>query len=419
MMNTKKSFPYHWVIVACCFMMIFTVLGFASSPRKLYMAVVPQALGIDYGPYSLNDSCRYIATAVTNLFFGTLILRAGPRKMIAVGFGSLISALLLYSFAETLPLIYLAGVLLGVGMTFTGTTMTSYAVNIWCKKNKGAITGLVLCANGLGGALAVQILAPMINAGGFSYRNAYRLSALVLAVVGVLVVCFFRNAPKDAELPGVGKKKARAGTWEGIGFQQAIRKPYFYVAAVCIFLTGMVLQSIVGSDANHMMHAGLDKSYIAAAMSIHSLSLAACKFLTGVIYDRKGLKKTMLICDAAALVTLLLLIGVNDSAAGRAMAVGYAAISAAALPLETIMLPLITADMFGQKSYAQMLGIIVAVNTAGYAFGPPLTNFIFDAIGTYIPVLWAYVAVMAAVTVGFMYAIAAAHRDREQTETAD
>ena len=87
-MNTKKSFPYHWVIVACCFMMIFTVLGFASSPRKLYMAVVPQALGIDYGPYSLNDSFRYIATAVTNLFFGTLILRVGPRKMIAAGFST-------------------------------------------------------------------------------------------------------------------------------------------------------------------------------------------------------------------------------------------------------------------------------------------------------------------------------------------
>ena len=42
----NKRFGYQWVIVACCFLMIFTVLGFASTPRKLYMAVVPEVLGI-------------------------------------------------------------------------------------------------------------------------------------------------------------------------------------------------------------------------------------------------------------------------------------------------------------------------------------------------------------------------------------
>lgn len=413
MMNSRKRFAYQWVIVACCFMMIFTVLGFASTPRKLYMAVVPQVLGVEYGPYSLNDSFRYIATAITNLFFGSLILRFGPRRMIGAGFVCLVASLLMYAGAESLIVIYLAGWLLGVGITFTGTTMTSYVINLWCSRSKGTITGLVLCANGLGGALATQLLAPIIHAQPYGFRNAYRLSALILAAVGTAVLIFFRNAPqKDTALPAVGKKKARAGTWEGITFQQAIRKPYFYAAAVCVFVTGMVLQSIVGSDANHMTHVGLDQTYIAMALSIHSLALAAFKFLTGVIYDRRGLRTTMLICDGAALAALLAMIGVSNTAAGRVMATVYAVVSSMALPLETIMLPLITADLFGQKSYAQMLGVISAVNTAGYAFGPPLTNYIFDAIGTYVPVFWAYLGVMAAVTAVFMSAISASHRDR-------
>lgn len=411
MNRLKKRFGYQWVIVACCFLMIFTVLGFASTPRKLYMAVVPEALGIDYGPYSLTDSFRYIATAVTNLFFGTMIVRFGPRRMIGAGFLLVASALLLYSFADRLPLIYLAGLLLGTGLTFTSTTMSSYAINRWCKENKGTITGLVLCANGLGGATATQILSPMINAA--SYRNAYRLSALILLAVGALIVLLFRNSPADdASSPGISPKKARQGTWEGMTLQQALHKPYFYAAAVSIFLTGMVLQSVVGSDANHMSHAGLDKTAIAAALSIHSLALALCKFSTGVIYDRKGLRTTMLLCDGAALVTLLLLIFINDSASGRAMAVMYSVISAMALPLETIMLPLITADLFGQKAYAQMLGIVVAINTAGYSVGPPLTNFIFDTIDTYVPVFWAYILVMLLVTALFMYALAAAKREK-------
>lgn len=413
MQKSEKSIGYQWVIVACCFLMIFAVLGFASTPRKLYMAVVPEALGIDYGPYSLNDSFRFLAAAVTNLFFGTLIVRFGPRKMISIGFSLIILALLLFSSAEKLPLIYLAGTLLGAGWPFVSTTMSSYAINLWCRENKGTITGLVLCANGLGGAVATQILSPIINAGAFSYRNAYRLSALILTVVGVLIVLLFRNSPAEAaSRAGASPQKAKAGTWEGMTLQQALRKPYFYANAVSIFLTGMVLQSIVGLDANHMTHAGLDQTIIAATLSIHSLALSLCKFSTGVIYDRKGLRKTMLLCDGAALLMLLLLIFVNDSAAGRAMAVMYAVVSAMALPLETIMLPLITADLFGQKAYAQMLGILVAILTAGCSIGPPLTNFIFDAIGTYVPVFWVYAAVMVMVTALFMYALGAAKREK-------
>ena len=413
MNRLKKRFEYQWVIVACCFLMIFTVLGFASTPRKLYMAVVPETLGIDYGPYSLTDSFRYIATAITNLFFGTMIVRFGPRKLIGAGFGFLAGALLLYSAAEALPQIYLAGALLGVGMTFTGTTMSSYAINLWCREKKGTITGLVLCANGLGGAVATQILAPIIHAGAFSYRNAYRLSALILLVVGVVIVLLFRNSPQeDAARSGLSPKKAKAGTWDGMTLQQALRKPYFYAAAVSIFLTGMVLQSIVGSDANHMTHAGLDKTAIAAALSIHSLALALCKFSTGVIYDRKGLRTTMLLCDGAALVTLLLLIFINDSASGRAMAVMYSVISAMALPLETIMLPLIAMDLFGHRAYSKIMGIFVSVNTFGYATGTPLMNLMFDLTGTYRPTMLVLVVILIGVGITMQFVITAARKTR-------
>ena len=409
----KIRFSYQWVIIACCFLMIFTALGFGSTPRKLFMVAVPKALGVDYGPYSFSDTFRYGVTAIVNLFFGTLVTKFGPRKLIGSCFVLLTLSMLTLAAAESLPVIYLGSALLGAGLTMTSTTMSSYVVNLWCKKNKGAVTGLVLCANGLGGATAMQVLSPIINESVFSYRSAYRLAALIMLAVGFVIVLFFRNSPQaDAALPAAGKKQPKGNVHEGITLQQALHKPYFYIAAVCIFLTGMVLQSIVGSDANHMTQAGLNQQSIAAALSIHALVLSASKFLTGALYDRKGLKITMFICDLAALLTLLLLIFINDSASGRMMAYGYSVASAIALPLETIMLPLITAELFGQKSYAQMLGIISAINTLGFSFGPPFTNFVFDALGTYVPVFWAYVLVMALVTAAFLYALTAAARER-------
>jgi MFS family permease len=280
--------------------------------------------------------------------------------------------------------------------------MVGYVVNIWYKEKRGTIMGVILCANGIGGALATQILNPIIAQ---DYRLAYRVVAIILLAVGVLVVTFFRDAPKGAKLPqqqASGKKKPKGDTWSGITFKEALRKPYFYSASVCIFLTGMCLQSVVGVDNQHMIDRGMDKDFAAWAVSISSLALAACKFLVGACNDKKGLKFTMLICDVSAVVMMLMLAFVSNSMLGRGLAVGYSVISALALPLETIMLPLIAADLFGEKEYGKMLGIFVSVNTAGYACGPFLTNLAYDFIGTYTPILLIYTVLMAAITVAFL-----------------
>lgn len=93
------------------------------------------------------------------------------------------------------------------------------------------------------------------------------------------------------------------------------------------------------------------------------------------------------------------------------MAYGYAVVSAVALPLETIMIPLITAELFGRKSYAQMLGIVSALNTAGFSVGPPVINFIFDSLGTYVPVFWTYLFMMTGITTAFGWALGTAKKD--------
>ena len=133
-----------------------------------------------------------------------------------------------------------------------------------------------------------------------------------------------------------------------------------------------------------------------------SLCLAFFKFSTGWVHDKKGLRFTMLMCDSAAILSFILLALVANTAVGRVVVAIFAVLRAAALPLETIMLPLITAKLFGQKDYAKILGIVVAINTAGYAVGNPLANVIFDLQGTYVPAFIFFGVTMAVVTVTFV-----------------
>ncbi len=416
--SEKKKFDYKWVIVALSFLMVLTCLGFCSSPKSLFIVPVTGALGIDRGAFSVNDSLRFISTAVINIFFGSLVNRFGPKKLIAAGFTCLISSQLIYSFAPNVFVYYIGGILLGLGLSWTTTTMVGCVVNKWCKESKGTIMGAVLAANGIGGAIAIQIVSPIIESGAFGYRNAYRLVALVLFVVCMLIMFFFKNSPKGVnnEKTVVEKKKSRGHDWAGIEYKAAIKMPYFYAAAFCIFMTGLVLQSVTGVAAAHMKDVGLSPAYVSTVLSVHSLVLAGFKFLTGVIYDRHGLRVTINICSFTAVIVMVLLSMMTNSLMGKIIAMIYGIFSSLALPLETIMLPIYAGDLFGQKSFNKILGIFVSVNTAGYAVGAPMINICFDIFKSYTPGFMLCAVMMIAIIIILQFVIRTAHRQQKLVE---
>lgn len=422
-LKKEIKFDYKWVIIGLCFLMVFTCLGFCSSNKSLYIGAITDALGIKRGAFALNDSVRFITTAVINLFFGTLVSRFGTKKLICAGFLCLIASMLIYSFATSVPVFCIGGALLGLGLSWTTTTMVGCVVTKWSRENKGTIMGAILAANGLGGALAAQIVTPIIYEEGnaFGYRTAYRLVAIILAIVAVFILVFFRENPKnhDGSKIEVPKKKSRGQSWVGMDFSAALKKHFFYSALICIFLTGFILQGVNGVAGAHMRDVGLDAAYIATIMSLHSIALTGFKFLTGVIYDKFGLRVTISTCSAASLVTMLSLALMAPTVTGKIMAVIYAVISSLALPLETIMLPIYAGDLFGEKSFNKIMGIFVSANTAGYALGSVMMNSIFDIFGSYNPGFIICAIAMFLVIIALQFVITAAHRARKEIEIAN
>lgn len=414
----KINIEYKWVIVALSFLLIFVCLGFCSSNASLYTKAITEALDISRSSYSLVTSFRYIFTAVTNLFFGSLVLKFGPKKLISAGILLLMSAMLIFSFAANIFVFYIGGCLLGLGFSFAGTTMISSVVNRWFDKNKGTVMGIILSANGIGGALAAQIVTPIIYEEGnaFGYRNAYRLVACILVVLLVLVVIFFKEEPKgyDGDKIVTKHKKMRGREWVGIKYSKLKKLPYYYLTLVCIFLTGFVLHAIGGAASVHMQDVGLSATYVATVLSVHSLVLTVSKFLTGFMYDKKGIKFTMIMCSVSSIISTTSAALVTDSSAGRVLAMIYSVLSSVALPLETIMLPIYVGDLFGQRSFDKVLGLITSFNVAGYALASPCINLIYDLTGTYIPALIGCSVIMLFVLITMYIVIGKAYKVREK-----
>lgn len=412
----KKRFDYKWVVVGACFIMVMISLGFTSSTKSLFPDEIAKALGVPVTLVTIGESCRYISTAIINVFFGSLIAKFGPKKLIFAGFISLVSSMLIYSFAEHVAFLYVAGSLLGIGLAWTTTTMVGYVVGIWCSENKGTIMGIILASNGLGGAAAIQIVGGLIDPDVIgSYRAAYRLIAVVVAVAAVIVLLLFRDKPKEKTVTPVKEsKKKRGQNWVGIDFSVAVKRPYFWCALVCIFLSGMILQGTHGIAAMHMKAVGVDYAAVKGLLSFGSILLATAKFLTGFVYDKTGLRITASFCIVLAIISTFLLASVNGGESGFGIAIAYVITGQYALPLETIMLPIYATDLFGEKSYGKVLGLFVSVNTAGYAVGAPVISLCKDLVGSYAPAIYAVGFVMIGVLILLQYVVCAAHKERDR-----
>lgn len=416
-MNKKISaIEYKWIVISLCFIMIMICLGFCSSSKGLYLSPITEALGIKRSAFSIGDSIRYISSAVINIFFGVLVSKYGTKKLICAGIGALIIYCLIYSFAASLVWFYIAGIFAGIGFSWTTTTMVGVVVNRWFTEKKGTIMGAVLASNGIGAAVAAQILTPVIYMEGvkYGYRNAFLLTVILLVIILILMILFFKEKTGAIIEKHDGNSRETTTDWEGIGISTAKRSVYFYLAIVCVFFFGMALQGITGIAMAHMKDTGISAGVLGTIASVHMIALSAAKFLVGYSYDKFGLKITAFICNFASVLAMLLLAFSGNSSSGLFIAFAYSIVAAVALPLETVMIPIFVDDLFGHKSYEQILGLFVSVCTAGFAVGTPLMNAVYDTVGTYKPVLLIFAVIMFVVMMVFMYVINASYKFKNQ-----
>lgn len=418
----ERKFQYKWVILTVSALMMFVCLGFCSGNKGMYLAAITDALNIPRSLFSINDSLRYVASALGNLFIGTIMARLGVRKTAGLGFAALLASMLLYARAESIFVFYIGGFLLGLGFALTGTAVVSRVILNWFKADMGKYMGIVLAANGVGGAIAAQIISPLINNPDdpFGYRDSYLLVAGIVALTGILTVALLRERPRgEAPLdPAQHKKKVRGTRWRGIDLKTARRRPYFYAAGACVLMTGFLLQSVGGVYIAHMKDVGLAPEFTANVASVALLCLAGSKMLVGALYDRFGLRPIMVICPGMIIAAFLLLTFLDNSSTGQVCAMLMAICYAIGLPLETLVVPLITNELFGSASYDHILGILLAMNYTGYALGAPLINLFYDVFGSYRMVFPVFSVIMLIIAIVFQFIITAARKERRAQAAA-
>lgn len=422
-MKKKKRIYYGWFVAAVCFLMVMVTLGFGSSTGGTYLTAITDNLGLKRGLFTIGDSLRYLTSAALCFCFGSVISKIGPRKMVGFGFAFLVVSFVVCAAANTYWHFYIGGILLGAGISWTTTSVVGYIVEKWFTNSKGTVMGVILAANGLGAVLSEQIITRVIYgmhgeipSAEAQWRQAYIVTALLVAVIGMVVVLVLRGSPEEKGLAPLGtdkqKKENRRVSWIGYEFATVLKTPSFYLSGACLFCTGFILQSMNNMSKPYMYDLGIAKEYVITIFSLHAVILLAAKIFSGALYDKYGIRIAYGLCTACAVISLAALsLTTKDSTVTLWI---YTIVSSFAQPLETVLIPLTVSTMFGQKSFSKVMGIYLALNYLGYAVGVPLANAVYDAMGTYRYMIVLMTPVMAVVAVAAQFSMAAADRKRKK-----
>lgn len=413
---------YRWVIAALFGLITFLTMGFITNTRGLYLKVVTDELSISRSLYSVNDILRYVSSAVLSVLFGTLIAWLRPRRMIVVSVVVLAVSQVLYALAQDLTLIYIGGLLVGVGISGCSTATVSYVIGKWFQEHRGTVLGVILSTSGIGASVGTMLLRPVITGessalGSTGWRTSYYIAAALMVVLLFVVLLLYRDAPENEAAQLQLPEKRRGRTWEGIPWKTVRRSPGFYLLCVSVLLGAAVVQSVYSVSTAHLEDVGLESGYITSIVGISSFLLFVAKVISGYSYDRLGLPVTMLLCHVAGAVATFLLAFVTPETPFFGLA--HEILMPFGLPIETVMIPLIASELYGERSFAKTTGILVAVTYVGYTVGALVINSSFDALQTYRPILIVFAVVMVVTGVLTQVEMRRAGAARKAAEAAE
>ena len=80
------------------------------------------------------------------------------------------------------------------------------------------------------------------------------------------------------------------------------------------------------------------------------------------------------------------------------------------------MLPIISGDLFGQRSFDDVLGIFGSANAIGYAVASPVMNWFYDIFHTYSYGMFICLGLLMVVMIIMQIVITSAYRTRKKLE---
>ena len=384
---------YGWVIVFAAWMIMFFCTGIQIGSFPVFFGeLLDDVFGGSRGLIALGFTFNNLFMAVFGPVAGLTMNRIGPKRTVIVG--ALIAgiAIALISLTTEQWHFYLTyGFLLpfGIAMAFFIPTVTT--VRRWFSRRAGLAVSLALTGSGMGLVAGPPFAQALVNSLG--WENAYRVSALVLAV-GVIACAFLlKRDPESAgtypdgiPIDDAAREKradlaARTEVWSP---KEALRTStiWLYMVAQAGYMV-MVIAMLAHLKVWAEDDLGLEKGYAVAMVSLMGgmavLGRLSGGILSDRLMDRFGRKPILYFCILA--VTACAFLGREvDSQVTVTL---FAALLGLSYGSGVGVFPTFLGDLYGVMSLPVLLGVVGLESASVGALGPWLFGTIYDRTGNY------------------------------------
>jgi MFS family permease len=327
--------------------------------------------GLDRAGSTLPYTLTMIGFAFGNMAVGRIVDRFGVTNALigaavleAVGFG-------LSAIVQNFALLTLLHVLIGFGSAACFGPLIA-DVSLWFLRRRGIAVAIAASGNYLAGAFWPIALAGVLDNGG--WRAAYGILALAVAL-GVIPLTLFlrRRLPPEAEAHSDSFSNARAAKsgfspmtltvllgLAGIGCCVAMSMPQVHIVAFCV-------------------HLGYGPAVGGQMLSLMLLGGVASRLVSGMIADRIGGVRTLLIGSVAQTLALALYIPAGGLTSLYVVSLVFGLSQGGIVPSYAV----IVREYLPAREAGSKVGFVMMTTIIGMALGGWMTGWIYDQSGSY------------------------------------
>lgn len=397
-MKKQSGFHYAWIILLALSVIVGIGKGALNNSAGLFLPPVTEELGVGMGTLTLYFSVSAIVTMVFLPIGGKLMAKYDTRYIIVAGILLQAGAFALFGLMQHVFGWYLLAIPLAMGGVFITVIVGPVVINQWFRKSTGLALGILSAAGGLFGAIAQPVAANLI--GNLGWRMAYISIGLAAIVIIVpIALLLMKRSPQAHGVSPYGADEAgdnargteEEKTEEGIPVKVAKKSVALYMLMLFFFFITSIA-SFSQHIPKHIEQIGYTVKESGTVMSVYMIGILIGSLLLGVLVDKLGSKTTAIATMIVGILAIGTIIIAKENLLIITIAVAFFGLISSSIG---IIAPALTSTLFGQKEYSE----IYATASMGLAISSiialPAYGFIYDAMNSYVPVLYLLIIMLA------------------------
>jgi len=355
---------------ATAFVLLFCIVGVSLWGLPFFYDFMVQQFGWTRAQVtSGNALSKLVVGPIFGFLAGWVVDRFGPRRMMMIGTLMAGAALAGLGWTSSLGMFYFFYLFNALGYVCGGPLPNQVLLTRSFDRSRGKAMGFAYLGIGIGGATVPWMSHTLVQH--FGWQTALRILGFSIVVVSFPLALLVKEPPRA---------RTTAGLIKSASPKTAFKETSFYLLTLGSMCS---IAAVSGTQQNLKLLLSLDRHFAQRdAAGVLSLVLAfsiAGRLLMGWLADRFSKKHVML------LTYLLVAAGIPLLFLGTTRLTLWvsAAIFGIGLGGDYMIIPLMTAEIFGIEILGRLLGVILTAGGIAEAVAPWLIGRLRDATGSY------------------------------------